>query len=111
MKKFFTLLFAVALVSMAYSQYTETQSLGTNPPYNWDEPTATNIINNPANDVLSATQTLPFNFNFYGNTMTQYKASDNGYITFDAAATTSFASNTSIPNVRRAELSHLRIVG
>lgn len=51
-----------------------------------------------ANDVLSAAQTIPFPFTFFGQSVTQYKVSDNGYITFDAAATTSVAINTTLPN-------------
>ena len=50
------------------------------------------------NDMLSPVQTLPFSWNFYGVPVTQYKISDNGYITFDVSATTSFPTNGSLPS-------------
>jgi hypothetical protein len=59
---------------------------------------ATTVLNKPSNDVLSADQTIPFAWSFYGNPVTTYKVSDNGYITFDAAATTSIGANTTLPD-------------
>ena len=50
------------------------------------------------NDVMSAAQTIPFAFDFFGTNFTQYKLSDNGYITFDVAATTSNNRNTALPS-------------
>ena len=52
----------------------------------------------PVDDALSSAQTIPFSWEFYGSTVTSYKVSDNGYITFDGSASTSYPSNTSIPN-------------
>ena len=53
----------------------------------------------PANDVLSARQKLPFAWKFFGQAVDGYFISDNGYVTFDPAATTSVAANTSLPSV------------
>lgn len=50
------------------------------------------------NDKLSSAQTLPFNWSFYGQSVTSFKASDNGYITFDPTATVSVAKNTKLPD-------------
>ncbi len=51
------------------------------------------------NDVLSPIQTLPFSWTFYGDTVTQYKVSDNGYITFDTSSTVSYGNNTTLPSI------------
>jgi hypothetical protein len=59
---------------------------------------ATTLLNKPSNDVLSTAQTIPFAWSFYGNPVTQYKASDNGYITFDVSETTSYGANTTLPD-------------
>lgn len=48
------------------------------------------------NDQMSAARSIPFAFTFYGQTVNSYRASDNGYITFDVATqTTSNANNNS----------------
>lgn len=57
----------------------------------------TGIMDRTTNDAMTATQTIPFSFNFYGNSYTQFKASDNGYITFDVSTSTSVAANSDIP--------------
>lgn len=41
------------------------------------------------NEQMTALQTLPFPFSFYGQSVTAYRVSDNGYITFDVMQTTS----------------------
>lgn len=46
----------------------------------------------------TAVQTLPFAFSFYGNPVTQYKASANGIVTFDPAATLPTGNNTALPS-------------
>jgi hypothetical protein len=73
---------------------------GTKAPFLWNGNgiTPSPIVGSPNNDVLSATQTIPFNFTFYGQTVTSYKASDNGYITFDNTATTSVPTSTALPS-------------
>lgn len=55
------------------------------------------IMDKTSNDVLTPTQTIPFNFNFYGVNYTQFKASDNGYITFNTGTTSSIGSNSDLP--------------
>jgi Secretion system C-terminal sorting domain len=57
----------------------------------------TGIMDRTNNDILTATQTIPFSVSFYGNNYTQFKASDNGYITFDLNATNSVGTNSDIP--------------
>ncbi|MFA6570388.1 MAG: Omp28-related outer membrane protein [Bacteroidota bacterium] len=61
--------------------------------------TVTIVLPRGSNQVLSATQTLPFPWKFFGQDVSTYKVSDNGYITFDATATTSDQNNVALPNV------------
>lgn len=61
--------------------------------------TGTKIMDKTTNDALTPTQTIPFNFNFYGTNVTQFKASDNGYITFNTSASTSVKTNSNLPDV------------
>ena len=58
----------------------------------------TEILSTPSNDVFSAVQTIPFAWNFYGTPVSSYLVSDNGYITFETAASTSDPVNGSIPS-------------
>ncbi len=55
------------------------------------------ILNMPANDTFSTVQNLPFDWYFYGEKVTQYKASDNGFITFDVDGTDNTGDNGVIP--------------
>jgi len=100
MKK--TLLSMVALIAIAGSAmaqgYYSITSTGTPSDYTSGSVQGSAIIPNNSNDILSATQTIPFAWNFYGQAVTSYKASDNGYITFDNAETTSQSNNISIPD-------------
>ncbi len=59
---------------------------------------AESFLGHPNNDVLSQWQELPFTWSFYGQPVTGYYASDNGYITFDRGASEGIPHNTSIPN-------------
>jgi hypothetical protein len=52
----------------------------------------------PQDNTLSTWQTLPFPWKFFGQDVTGYFISDNGFITFDNAAKASPAANTSLPN-------------
>lgn len=72
-------------------------STGTAEPYAYNN-AGTAVLGITSSDVLSSAQTIPFSWNYYGSPVTSYKASDNGYITFDAAATVSYSANTSIPD-------------
>lgn len=62
---------------------------------------ATKILDKPNNDVLTSAQTVPFSFSIFGNAFTSYKASDNGYITFDGAASTSDATPATLPDATK----------
>ena len=98
MKKTFTLLVCSGLAIYGNSQdYGSGMTTGTSDPYAYNN-AATTILAVPSQDVLSPAQTIPFSWSFYGAAVTSYKASDNGYITFDGAATTSDPANTTIPN-------------
>ena len=107
MKKITLLLSLCLLVSMGYSQsYYFLSGTGSSAPYYQSLDEAYDIVlttdrSNPSsevNDVLSASQTLPFAFNFYGTDFTSYKISDNGYITFDDAESVSNPTNTALPS-------------
>ncbi len=52
----------------------------------------------PQENTLSPWQTLPFPWKFFGREVTGYFISDNGYITFDRAATTSLTANRALPD-------------
>lgn len=84
------------LISANAQNYEIEASTGTSFPYE-DGTEGTEIISPAVNDVLSEWQTIPFSFNFYGNPVTGYFVSDNGYLTFDSEATESFPNNTAIP--------------
>ena len=98
MKKTLTLLlcsgFAIYGTAQNYGSGTGT---GTVDPYAYNN-TGTTVLAVPSDDVLSTAQTIPFAWNFFGVAVTSYKASDNGYITFDGAASVSDPVNTSIPS-------------
>ncbi len=58
----------------------------------------TSLLAVASNDLMSTEQTIPFSFNYYGIATTKYKASDNGYLTFNTTATASAApSLTALP--------------
>lgn len=57
---------------------------------------AQQVLGPPRDNVLSSWQKLPFPWTFFGREVTGYFVSDNGYITFDADATTSVAASTSL---------------
>ncbi|MCH8902392.1 MAG: Omp28-related outer membrane protein [Bacteroidetes bacterium] len=100
MKKLSLTLLVILFAVGGYAQVTVySSSTGTDWPYNLAEGTTTSVMANPANDVLSSWQTLPFTWTFYGNQVTGYFVSDNGYITFDSTATTSLSVNDTLPSV------------
>jgi len=85
---------AFALGVTAQNYYAVKASNYATPGYDYDQTFATantTALEKTSNDLLSAEQTIPFTFNFYGNAYTKYKASDNGYITFNTAGTASEA--------------------
>ncbi|MFT7613979.1 MAG: hypothetical protein ACI9J3_002960 [Parvicellaceae bacterium] len=89
-------LFLFSAGSMAQN-YNSNMTTGTTSPYKYNE-SATTLLDNYLFDVMSTAQTIPFTFTFYGSAVTQYLASDNGYITFDTGATTSDPVNAAIPS-------------
>ncbi|MBT4776424.1 MAG: Omp28-related outer membrane protein [Crocinitomicaceae bacterium] len=89
----------ILLSSISISQnYNSTQTIGTSSPYQFADGSAITLLENTSADTLSAPQTIPFTFNFYGVPVSQYLASDNGYITFDTGSTVSDPANVSIPD-------------
>jgi len=98
MKKTLTYLALFMFSAGAMAQnYNSNTSTGTTAPYKYNE-SATTLLDDNLLDVMSTAQTIPFTFEFYGNAVTQYLASDNGYITFDTGATTSDPANAAIPS-------------
>lgn len=96
-KKFILAVLVLISISTINAQtYNMQISTGTSTDYNYQ--TTNNTIISGGNQVLSATQTIPFDFSFYGQNITEYKASDNGYITFDVSATVSNELNTTLPS-------------
>jgi hypothetical protein len=55
------------------------------------------LLTQPSNDLLSETMNIPFDFYFYGKSVRSYKASDNGYITFDVSQVNSLEPGISLP--------------
>ncbi|MDZ4840159.1 MAG: T9SS type A sorting domain-containing protein [Bacteroidota bacterium] len=97
------LLFTVAASAQSY-YYVKTRDA--NPAYNFGNNVGTTtVIPVGSNDVLSASQTLPFTFTFYGTPYSSYKASDNGYITFDNSAMVSMPMNTALTDAKAPEKS------
>lgn len=107
MKKI-TLMLTLCIITIAgFSQsYYFLSSTGSSAPYYQSLDEAYDLVlttdrtnpNDEINDVLSASQMLPFTYNFYGTDFTSYKVSDNGYITFNGAETTSNPNNTLLPD-------------
>lgn len=85
----------VSIFAQGYYYYTST---GTKAPYDYRSTSGTDVITPGAGDVLSSWQTLPFSFEFYGQPVSGFYVSNNGYITFDVTATASVGANTAVPN-------------
>ncbi len=90
------LVVGITLPTMAQT-YDVTTVTGVQPYTGSLRPNAVRIMKGPADNVLSAWQTLPFAWSLYGRPVTGYYASDNGYITFDSSATTSIPTNQPLP--------------
>ncbi|MBT6835713.1 MAG: hypothetical protein HOA61_06675, partial [Bacteroidetes bacterium] len=98
MKNFAFLFLFLFLGVCAISQnYYYTVSKGVTDEFSMTAP-GSKIMGEPANDSFTATQTLPFSWSFYGELVSQYKVSDNGFITFNLAEAANSGSNTAIPN-------------
>lgn len=91
-------IFMFSLTSFLLAQnYTIVSSAGTSPDYAIFDTTATLLLTT-GGSAISATQTIPFPFKFYGSDVTTYKAATDGYITFDVTNTSSNGSNVALPN-------------
>ena len=55
------------------------------------------ILSDPADDVFSPNQTIPFTWSFFGSNVSQYKVSDNGYLTFNLGPGSSTGTNAALP--------------
>jgi hypothetical protein len=77
--------------------YHITYSEGIDPQFGTGAPVVNEIRGGSlgdANNAWTASQIIPFNFSFYGQPVTSYRVSDNGYIQFDLA----MAPSSSDPN-------------
>lgn len=94
MKKSAALFFALfSLLSVQAQYYTIAQSTGAPGDFNINLTPHDTLIYEYNFDTLTDWKPLPFPFEFYGDTMYAYKASDNGYITFDSTTTSSYPNN------------------
>ena len=94
-----TLSFLFLLMSFSSGQsYYYTVNKGVTDEYNMSAPNGVPILQGPVNDSFSPQQTIPFLWSFYGSYVTQFKASDNGYITFDLQAMQSDPLNGVLPS-------------
>ena len=91
----FTIL--ISITNLNAQTYNITTSNGTDSDFDYQA--SSNTIISTGNQILSQIQTLPFSFSFYGQNVTEYIASDNGYITFDITTTLSDENNTTLPSV------------
>jgi len=95
----------LALSLGTFAQFYHLESVGSKAPFTrqvigtYATLLAASAGDQTANEVMSSTQTIPFAYSFYGTSYTSYKASDNGYITFDVAnELTSNSTNMDLPN-------------
>ncbi len=100
MKKIILPVLAILMTSSVFAQnYYIVKKIGNTPDYTLGNGTGTvSKILTTGNDILSSAQTIPFSWDYYGSPVTSFKATDNGYITFDVAATTTTGVNTTVPN-------------
>ena len=87
----------------AQDNYWSIKSTGTAAPYSMNDATGVAVLTGqtatPVSGTLSSPITIPFsNWKFYGNTVTQLKASSSGYITFDMNQTADITNNTVLPS-------------
>ncbi len=97
MKKLLFPVFLVLTVLSNGQNYTTSVSTGLRQFVFELRPNARLAYPPPKDDVLSDWQTIPFPWKFYGKDVTGFYISDNGYITFDNAATVSVPANTTLP--------------
>lgn len=101
------LLFSSILCSLsAFSQenYWSIKTVGTSAPYSLNDASGSSVLtgqtSTPVNSTLSSAINIPFsNWQFYGKTVSQFKVSSSGYITFDLNQMSDVTANTALPNV------------
>jgi len=81
-------------VSIHAQTWTWEQSVGAHPEVFNMRTGSTLVYSAPKEDELSNWQALPFPYEFAGGQVNGYFISDNGYITFDPTAATSYSDNT-----------------
>ena len=66
------ILLLISIFTVNAQTYNIQLSTGTSTDYNYQA--TNNTILSSGNQVLSAVQSIPFDFNFYGQTITEYKS-------------------------------------
>lgn len=99
---FFALFVVAALVTQAQTNYYIMKSRGITDDYVFTNQGSLIIqgTTQGVKDALSAEQPLPFKFSFYGKNYWTYRASNNGYITFDVDTYVNFPNNTNLPDTK-----------
>lgn len=107
MRSRFTHIFIVLFVLFAYigtaqTNYYIMKSRGISDDYEFTSQGTLLIKGNAqgVKDALSAEQPLPFKFTLYGKGYWTYRASNNGYITFDVDTYINFPNNTNLPDTK-----------
>ena len=91
------LLFVFSIPTVDAQTWTYTTATGSQSDVSGIRVGSTLVLDKPQENALSTWQTLPFSWTFGGDEVTGYYVSENGYITFDAAAAVSHAQNESDP--------------
>ncbi len=92
----------IAYIATAQTNYYIMKSRGISDDYDFTSQ-GTLLIQGSAQgvkDALSAEQPLPFKFTLYGKGYWTYRASNNGYITFDVDTYINFPNNTDLPDTK-----------
>ncbi len=92
----------VANIALAQTNYYIMKSRGISDDYDFTSQGTLLIQGNAqgVKDALSAEQPLPFKFTLYGKGYWTYRASNNGYITFDVDTYVNFPNNTNLPDTK-----------
>jgi hypothetical protein len=96
------LLFAVTffnLISLSAQNYTYQISTGVDKAFDdaFNDAAPPSSIGSPNHNAFSTTLNLPFTWKFYGQTVSSYKISTNGFITFNTANSVNDTVNTTLP--------------
>ena len=99
MRKLLLIVFSISLINTSFSQYTYSLSQNTGNPGGLNNDNeypvgagldaSWTVILGPSQTTpsWSSTETIPFSFNFNGNTVSQYKVSSTGVLTFTTSTT------------------------